>query len=231
MGGKIVTNIAGDHEPIAFNVKSLLSAIPSDVLLVAAAKTRTLLEVEKAVKAGIKAIGQNYIQEASDIFPGLPEGVKKHFIGNLQSNKVNKAVELFDMIETVDSAKIALKLNSAAEQKNKFIDVLIEVNSGCEDNKSGVFLDEVRTLAKCIAELSHVNLKGLMTMGPFTYDQEEARPFFAKTKELFDVMKKDDLDGVVMEYLSMGMTDTYMVAIEEGANIVRIGTGIFGNRK
>ncbi|MDD5633864.1 MAG: YggS family pyridoxal phosphate-dependent enzyme [Candidatus Omnitrophica bacterium] len=215
---------------ITNNVKELLAVLPADVELVAAAKARSTEEILEAVSAGVKVIGENYIQEAEAALKEIGHGVRWHFIGHLQKNKVKKAAELFDMIETLDDVTTAEALNRNCANIGKVMPVLVEVNSGREAQKSGVFPEKVLEFVKTISGLSNISVKGLMTMGPFSGDPEEARPFFKETKKIFDILKKAHLANVEMRYLSMGMTNSYKVAIEEGANVVRIGTRIFGER-
>jgi len=148
----------------------------------------------------------------------------------LQSNKAKKAVRIFDMVETVDSVKLARALDNACQKLGKQMEVLIEVNSGEEPQKAGVMPDEVTPLVKEISQFDNIKVMGLMTMGPFTGDPEDARPYFQKTRAIFEELKGMDIPGVEMKYLSMGMSNSYKVALEEGANMVRIGTKIFGPR-
>ncbi|MDO8716431.1 MAG: YggS family pyridoxal phosphate-dependent enzyme [Dehalococcoidales bacterium] len=209
------------------NVKRVLSQLPGGVQLVAAAKSRTPETVLEAVNAGIKIIGENYVQEAERAFSVVGGRVKWHFIGHLQHNKVKKAVGIFDVIETVDSVEIAREIDRRCSQIGRTMQVLIEVNSGREKQKTGVFPDNVEALVKGIAVLSDVQVVGLMTIGPLLNNPEEARPYFAATRELFEEIKGLNLANVEMKYLSMGMTNSYQVAIEEGSNIVRLGRKIF----
>jgi pyridoxal phosphate enzyme (YggS family) len=212
------------------NVRKILEEIPLGIQLVAAAKTRTPEEIGRAVKAGVRIIGENYVQEAQAAQVVIGDRVKWHFIGHLQTNKVKKAVEIFDMIETVDSMKLAREINKRCAGLEKTMSVLIEINSGREPQKFGVLPDETLELIRDISALKNIRIKGLMTMGPFSGDPEEARPYFSVTRQLFEKIKALDLPGSEMTFLSMGMTNSYRVAIEEGANIVRIGTKIFGER-
>jgi len=211
-------------------VTSCLASLPPDVLLVAAAKTRTPEELKAAIEAGVKIIGYNYLQEAEQMFPHVEHSVQWHMIGHLQRNKAKRAVQLFDMIETIDSLKIAHEVNRHCADMNKIMPVLIEINSGQESNKTGVLPKDVDDLIREISSLSHLRIQGLMTMGPRFGDPEDARPYFRATKETFDRLSKSDIANVEMRYLSMGMSNSYKVAIEEGANIVRIGTKLFGER-
>ena len=209
------------------NIRKLLGNIPAGIDLVAAVKGRQIQDIKEAIDAGIKIIGENYIQEAESLYPAVGNRVQRHFIGHLQKNKVKKAVLLFDMIETVDSIDLAAEIDKRCHEIDKIMPVLIEINSGREPQKAGAFPENVTSLVHEISGLSHVRVMGLMTMGPFTANPESLRPCFAETKLIFDRLQKLDLPNVEMKYLSMGMSDSYRIAIEEGANIVRIGSKIF----
>lgn len=199
--------------------------------LIAAAKGRTPQEILKAARAGIRIVGENYLQEALAAYQIVGRLVKWHFIGHLQKNKVKKAVEIFDLIETIDSVKIAGEVDKRCSKLDKTMPVLIEINSGREPQKFGLLPEEAEDFIKEISNLKHLKIKGLMTMGPLAGDPEEARPYFVETKKLFDKISSLNIPGVEMKYLSMGMSNSYKVAIEEGANLVRIGTKIFGPRQ
>ena len=211
------------------NVKKILSELPEGVELVAAAKTRTAEEILEAINAGIKIIGENYVQEASKTQSAIGD-VKWHFIGHLQKNKVKKAVEIFDMLETVDSPELAGEIDKRCSQISKLMTVLIEINSGREKQKSGVFPEDAENLIREISNFKSIKIAGLMTMGPRFGSPEATRPYFVETKKLFEKIKNLNIPNVEMKYLSMGMTNSYKVALEEGANMVRIGTLIFGER-
>ncbi len=215
---------------IKHNVTVILQELSDSVELVAAVKTRTAEEITEAIEAGVRIIGENYVQEAIAAFPSIGRTVRWHFIGHLQKNKVKKAVEVFDVIETVDSVSLAGEIDKKSRSINKIMSVLIEVNSGREPQKSGVFPEDVKSLIKDISILPNIKVKGLMTMGPISGNPEDARAYFTETRKIFEDIKKSGIEGAYMEYLSMGMTNSYRVAIEEGANIVRIGTKIFGDR-
>ena len=212
------------------NVKKVLAELPEGVRLVGAAKTRTPHEILEAVEAGLEIIGENYVQEAEKAYQVVGRRTKWHMIGHLQSNKAKKAVKIFDMIETVDSMKLAQAIDRACEKIGKIMPVLLEINSGEESQKAGVMPEDTISLVRDILELKNVRIMGLMTMGPFAGDPEDSRPYFQKTRKLFEEIKKMDLAGVDMKYLSMGMSNSYKVALEEGANLVRIGTMLFGER-
>jgi len=215
---------------IADNVHNILKELPQGTQLVAAAKGRSADEVKQAVDAGVKIIVENYVQQAEAVFNMIGNEVKWHFVGHLQKNKVKKAVRIFDMIETVDSVKLAEEINRQCEMRGKTMPVLIEINSGREQQKFGVSPENAEALIRELTKLKNISIMGLMTMAPFFKDAEKARAYFKRTKELFDSVKKLNLPGVDMKYLSMGMSATYKIAIEEGANIVRIGTEIFGEK-
>lgn len=218
-------------EQIRGNVKRLLAELPKGVILEAAAKTHTTEEIMAAIEAGITIVGENYIQEAERAFMVIGRVVKWHFIGHLQRNKVKKAVELFDLIETIDSFPIAEEINRVSSKIGKIMPILIETNSGREPQKFGVFPEDVEELVVKISALASVKIVGLMTMGPYEEDIGKLRPYFRAAKEIFMKIKKSGIPSVDLRYLSMGMSDSYNVAIEEGANIVRVGTGIFGPRR
>ena len=212
------------------NTVEVLNSLPQGVMMVAAAKTRTPEEVKAVINAGVKIVGYNYLQEAERMRRIIGDKVKWHMIGHLQRNKVKKAVLIFDMIETIDSVRLAETVDKQCALIEKKMPVLVEINSGREANKSGVMPEDVFELVKEISALPQLQVQGLMTMGAGFGDSEGARPYFKTTKKIFDRLKEDKIPNVEMRYLSMGMSASYEVAIEEGANIVRIGTKLFGGR-
>jgi PLP dependent protein len=213
------------------NIKRILNELPEGVQLVAATKSRTPKEIQEAIDAGLQIIGHNYVQEAERAWQAIGTAAEWHLIGHLQSNKAKIAARIFDMVETIDSLKLATAIDRACGEINKIMPVLIEINSGEEGQKAGVLPKDAVPLIQNIAdELRNIRVMGLMTMGPFTGNPEDSRPYFARTKNLFDELKSMNMKGVEMKYLSMGMSDSYRIAIEEGANLVRIGTMIFGER-
>ncbi len=212
------------------NVTQLLAELPEGVQLVVAAKGRAPAEILEAVEAGARIVGENYLQEAERAYEVVGTQAQWHFIGHLQRNKVGRAVRLFDMIETVDSSALAREIDKRCGQIGKIMPVLIEVNSGRESQKWGVLPEAVEPLVREISALPNIRVEGLMTMGPEVGDPEDTRPYFIEIRRLFDHLKGLSLPGVFMKYLSMGMTSSYQIAIEEGANIVRIGSRIFGER-
>ena len=215
---------------IAANVKAILAELPVGIELVAAAKTRTASEILQAIEAGVRIIGENYVQEAADIFPAIGGRARWHFIGHLQTNKVKRAVEIFDLIETVDSISLGLEIDKRSAAAGKTMDILVEINSGREAQKAGVLPEEAEPLVRALAGLPNLRVLGLMTMGPFEGDPEDSRPYFKETRRVWDALKIQAIAGAEMRYLSMGMTNSWRVAVEEGANLVRIGTAIFGPR-
>ena len=211
-------------------VKRLLDEIPEGVSLVAAAKTRTTREISEAIRAGVTLIGENYVQEMQAIHEAVPDRAQWHFIGHLQTNKVRKIVEIADMIQTVDSLHLAREIDKRCAGIGKVMPVLIEINSGREPQKAGVMPEDTEELVRRISTLPNLAIQGLMTMGPLAGDPEEARPYFLATRAIFEKLRENPVPNTEMRLLSMGMTNSYRVAIEEGSNMVRIGTLIFGPR-
>ncbi|MCK4519852.1 MAG: YggS family pyridoxal phosphate-dependent enzyme [Candidatus Omnitrophica bacterium] len=212
------------------NVQRILKELPGSVELVAAAKERSVAEIKEALEAGVKIIGENYIKEAQEKFDFLRNKTQWHLIGHLQKNKVKKAVRIFDMIETLDSLALAEALDTECKKIGKIMSVLIEVNSAQEFQKQGLLAENVEPFLKQILKYTNLKPMGLMTMGPWRDNPEELRPYFKKTKALFDKIKAGYGKKIEWVYLSMGMSTTYRIAIEEGANLVRVGTAIFGER-
>jgi len=211
-------------------VTGILQKLPKGVQLVGAAKTRTPLEILEAIEGGLKIVGENYVQEAEQAYQVIGHKVQWHMIGHLQTNKVKKAVKVFDMIQTLGSVKLAEELQRCCERIGSTMPVLIEINSGEESQKSGVLPADAISLHKEVSLLERVRIMGLMTMGPFSLDPEDSRLPFRRTKEIFDTLQEMSIPRVEMKYLSMGMSSSYQVAIDEGANMVRIGTKLFGER-
>jgi hypothetical protein len=199
----------------------------SEIKILAATKSRSVREIEMALDAGIRLIGENTVQEAKAKFSQLSRSPEKHLIGHLQTNKVKTALELFDLIQSVDSLKLAQEIEKRAAPMNKTVPVLIEVNIGGEASKFGVAHEATRTLCEQIAELSQVKIQGLMTVAPYVMNPENVRSYFHEMRELFDSL--DNISSVEKKWLSMGMSQDYEIAIEAGANLIRIGTAIFGS--
>jgi pyridoxal phosphate enzyme (YggS family) len=216
------------------NYKRLRESIPKHVDLVVAAKTRTPEEIEGVIAAGATIIGENYVQEARSVYNQLGDKAKQvrwHIIGHLQRNKVKNAVEIFDMIETVDSVSLAEEIDKRCKQIGKIMPVLVEINSGKEAQKTGIMPEDALGFTKEICSLSNIKIMGVMTMGPRFGNPEDSRPYFVETRKIFEKIKTLGLPNVELRYLSMGMTNSYRIAIEEGSNMVRIGTAIFGERE
>lgn len=204
---------------------------PDEVRVVAAAKGQGHQRIEEAIAAGIRIIGHNYLQEAEQESPAkMRDRVKLHMIGHLQRNKAGKAVDLFDMIETVDDVRLASALDNRASTAGRIIEVLIQVNLAAEPQKSGISEDQAEGLVEAIRSLACLRLKGLMTMPPFFDDPGRARPYFARLRDLRDGLISNGVLAKDMKELSMGMTGDFEVAVEEGATLVRIGTALFGPR-
>ncbi len=213
-------------------VRGILAAIPPHVAVVAAAKTRTLDEIRAALAGGVRAIGENYVQETEVAQSVLGRSSAEwHLIGALQRNKAKDAVRLFDLIQTVDSLRLAEKLDAEGRKIDRVVPILIEVNSGREPQKAGVLPEDVEGFAREIAGLASIEVRGLMTLGPALPDPGALRPYFTETKRRFDALARLELPNVRMTTLSMGMSDSYREAIEEGATMVRLGTALFGARK
>jgi len=201
------------------------------ICLIAVSKTMPAEVVKEAIEAGVTDLGENYIQEARDKVNTLEtSSVNWHYIGHLQSNKAKYAVRLFDLIHSVDSLKLAQELNKYAQKNDKTQSILVQVNVAKEESKSGVYVENTIELLKNISQLTHISVKGLMTMPPYFNAPEKVRPFFAALRELRDQIRAEDLPNIAMDELSMGMTGDFEAAIEEGATMVRIGTAIFGER-
>jgi pyridoxal phosphate enzyme (YggS family) len=204
---------------------------PEAIRLMAVTKTVDDDRILAAIRAGVELIGENYVQEAKRKIEKLGKTSEWHLIGRLQTNKAKHAVHLFDMIHSVDRLELAAELDRRARVAGRVIPILIEVNVGGEESKSGVPFNSAPDLIRMAAPLANLSIRGLMTMPPWFDDPEESRPYFRAMRELRDRITGEAIPRVEMRELSMGMTDDYVVAIEEGATIVRIGRGIFGERQ
>jgi pyridoxal phosphate enzyme (YggS family) len=201
-----------------------------DVKLLGASKSQSIDAIRAAIAGGLALIGENYVQEAKDKKDRIAEFVEWHMIGHLQRNKAKAAIELFDIIESLDNLALARELDKEASKRGKKVRVFIEVNLGNEESKSGIAKNQVVSLVEEVASLSNMRVEGLMTVPPFRKNLEELRPFFRELRELRERLNELRLPNVDLRELSMGMTHDYTVAIEEGATIVRIGTALFGPR-
>ena len=204
---------------------------PESIQLVAVSKTIPAERVKTAVAEGIAVLGENYIQEAREKIEKLSDlSVSWHFIGHLQRNKAKFAVRLFDLIHSVDSFRLAREIDKQAGKISKNQAILIQVNTGKEDSKSGIYAEDAMALVRETAQLENVNIRGLMTLPPYFNAPEKVRPYFQALRQLRDRIREEAIPGVEMGTLSMGMTGDFETAIEEGATMVRIGTAIFGER-
>jgi len=226
---------------ISANYVKYRREIPDHITIIVSCKAKATEEIEQIIDAGATDIGQNYVQEAGQIYTALRKKAAKvrwHMIGHLQTNKINKALSIFDVIQTVDSLEKAAAINKRVERARRHVmPIFIEINIGSEDSKAGIKADEhepfesyMEDLVGDMSRFEHLRVEGLMTMGPRFGNPENVRPYFRRTRMIFEKIKTLDLANVDMKYLSMGMTNSYKVAIEEGSNMIRIGTAIFGER-
>lgn len=224
------------NDDIKRNIEAItarIRAVNSGVKLLAVSKTFDKDAIFAAIESGLDEFGESKIQEAAGKIPAvnvLYKNIKWHFIGHLQTNKASKTVELFDCIQSLDSLRLAEKVSSLALAGNP-VETLLEIKVSGEDSKFGILLEEADAVVRAVKKLPGIRVTGLMAMAPYSADPENARPYFRAAKALFDGLKRHSAGGnVTMDTLSMGMSDDYVVAIEEGATMVRIGTGIFGRR-
>ena len=203
---------------------------PKDVTLIAVSKTKPIEMIEEAMEAGARVFGENKVQELCDKYEQLPKDLHWHLIGHLQRNKVKYIVDKAELIHSVDSLKLAETIEKEAAKKNCVQDILVEVNVAQEESKFGLKVDEVIPFIEKISQFQHICVKGLMTIAPFVENPEDNRPVFANLHKLSVDINEKNIDNVYVNILSMGMTNDYEVAIEEGATMVRVGTGIFGAR-
>lgn len=201
-----------------------------EVLLIAVSKTKPVEMIEEAMSAGIIDFGENKPQELKEKYDVLPKNLKFHMIGHLQRNKIKYIIDRAVMIHSIDSLRLAEAVNEEAEKHGVVMPVLVEVNVAKEESKFGLMPEETEEFIRQIAKLPNIRVEGLMTIAPFVEDAEENREFFVKLRKLYVDIKSKNIDNVSMHHLSMGMTGDYEVAIQEGATMVRVGTGIFGER-
>lgn len=212
---------------VAENFKKIRAELDDKIILVAVTKNHGVDVMREAIDAGATDIGENRVQEAAEKFPFLDRNVTRHLIGHLQTNKVKPAVKLFDVIESVDSIHLATALDKAAASIGKVQNVLIQVNAAREPQKSGVLLENLNSVIEFVDLTENLRLRGLMMIAPNLPDVENCRPLFKQMRTLFDELK---IGRKAFDFLSMGMTHDYKIAVEEGANVVRVGTAIFGER-
>lgn len=203
---------------------------PKEVTLIAVSKTKPVCMLQEAYEAGSRDFGENKVQEITEKFPQMPEDAKFHMIGHLQTNKVGQVIEKAVLIHSVDSVHLAEKIEKEAAKRNLIKDVLLEVNVAEEESKFGLSVDEVIPVLKTIRNFPHIRVKGLMTIAPYVENAEENRKHFKELYQLYVDIKTKNIDNGTMSVLSMGMTGDYEVAVEEGATMIRVGTGIFGSR-
>jgi len=229
-----MVDVAGNYHKILDRISESAGKCgrrAQEIKVLGAAKSQSVESVRAAIAAGVSLIGENYVQEAQEKKAQIPQFVEWHMIGHLQRNKAKASVEIFDLIESLDSMTLALELEKQGRQRGKKIRAFIEVNLAGEESKSGIAKDGVASLLEAVAKLDHVAVEGLMTVPPFREDPEEIRPYFRALRELKDKFNAQRIPHVDLQELSMGMTHDYPVAIDEGATIVRIGTALFGPRK
>ena len=203
---------------------------PEEVTLIAVSKTKLVSAIEEALLSGTLDYGENKVQELCDKYDVLPKNIRWHMIGHLQRNKVKYLVGKTYLVHSVDSLRLAEQIEKEFAKHNQVCDILVEVNIAQEESKFGINAKETEELIRKIAKFEHVRIKGLMTIAPYTEDPESNREYFREIKKLSVDIRDKNIDNVSMDVLSMGMTGDYMVAVEEGATMVRVGTGIFGER-
>ena len=202
----------------------------SEVTLVAVSKTKPVAILQEAYDLGVRVFGENKVQEIREKYEALPKDIEWHMIGHLQTNKVKYIVDKVRLIHSVDSLRLAEVIEKEAEKHNRVVDILLEVNVAEEESKFGLKMPEVIPMAEKVVQLPHIRLRGLMTIAPFVENPEKNRAIFANLHDLYVDIKEKNIDNGTVSILSMGMTNDYEVAVEEGATMVRVGTGIFGAR-
>ena len=225
--------ITENLEQVRRNIVEACKAVnrdPSEVTLISVSKTKPVSMLQEAYDAGSRDFGENKVQEIMDKYPQLPSDIRWHMIGHLQRNKVKYIVDKVALIHSVDSLRLAEAIENEAAKHNVTVPILIEVNVAQEESKFGLKTEEVLSLVESVAVLPHINIKGLMTIAPYVEDPEENREIFRELKKLSVDIAAKNINNVNMSVLSMGMTGDYQVAVQEGATMVRVGTGIFGER-
>jgi pyridoxal phosphate enzyme (YggS family) len=228
-----MVDVAGNYRQILARINEAAVKCrrnPKDIKLLGASKSQSIDAIRAAIGAGMTLIGENYVQEAKEKKDRISESVEWHMIGHLQRNKARAAIELFDIIESLDNLILARELDKEATKRGKKVRVFIEVNLVNEESKSGLAKTQVVSLVEEVATLSNIRVEGLMTVPPFRENLNEMRPYFRELSELREKLNELHVPNVDLRELSMGMTHDYNVAIEEGATIVRIGTALFGPR-
>jgi hypothetical protein len=203
---------------------------PKEIRLLAASKSQSIDKIRAAIEAGIRLFGENYVQELEAKKSAVGEAVEWHMIGHLQRNKVKAAVDLCDLIQSLDNVDLARALDKEGKKRGRAVRVLVEVNLAAEETKSGIPRDQVIRLLAEVGQLSSMKIEGLMAVPPYRDEPEQVRPYFRALRELQDELRERKIPNVDLKELSMGMTHDYQIAIEEGATLVRVGTAIFGPR-
>ncbi len=227
--GQIAENLAHIHAIMA-EAAQKSGRKPEDVTLIVVSKTIDVPRIKEAVEAGETVLGENRVQEIMDKYEAMGPEVHWHLIGHLQTNKVKYIIDKVDMIHSVESFRLAEEISKRAQQKDVTMDILLEINMAEEESKFGLKAEETEEMVRQIAALPNLRIRGLMTVAPFVENPEENRIYFRKMKELLVDINQKKIDNVNMDVLSMGMTNDYAIAIEEGATMVRVGTGVFGAR-
>ena len=225
--------LAENLQQVNANIEKACAAVgraPSEITLVAVSKTKPVSMLQEAYDAGARVFGENKVQEIMDKYDQLPSDIQWHMIGHLQRNKVKYIIDKVAMIHSVDSLRLAQTIEQEAAKKDLVMPILLEVNVAEEDTKFGLKVEEVLPLLEQISSFSHIQVKGLMTIAPFVENPEENREVFRTLKKLSVEISAKKINNVTMSVLSMGMTGDYQVAVQEGSTMVRVGTGIFGER-
>lgn len=225
----IVENIEHVRENIEKACKKVGRSV-DEVTLIAVSKTKPYTDIEEALKSGTLDYGENKVQEMCEKYEILPKNIRWHMIGHLQRNKVKYLVGKTELIHSVDSIRLAEQIEKEYAKKDETANILIEVNMAQEESKFGITSQETEELIRKISTFEHIRIKGLMTIAPYTDNPETNRVYFRQMKKLSVDIRDKNIDNVSMDVLSMGMTGDYQVAIEEGSTMVRVGTGIFGER-
>jgi len=212
------------------NLCKLINRDPKEINIIAVTKTVDSETILKAINYGINIIGENKVQELLGKYDDLKDKAEIHLIGHLQTNKVKYIIDKVKLIHSLDSVKLAKEISKRCKSINRIMDTLVQINIGGEETKYGISPKNVYDFIMEVSTLDNINIKGLMTIAPYFENPELTRPYFRQMKEIFDTLKTYNLPNVEMKYLSMGMTNDYKIAIEEGSNMIRIGTGIFGER-
>ena len=225
--------LAENVQQVNANIEKACAAVgraPSEITLVAVSKTKPVSMLQEAYDAGARVFGENKVQEIMDKYDQLPSDIQWHMIGHLQRNKVKYIIDKVAMIHSVDSLRLAQTIEQEAAKKDLVMPILLEVNVAEEDTKFGLKVEEVLPLLEQISSFSHIQVKGLMTIAPFVENPEKNREVFRTLKKLSVDISAKNINNVTMSVLSMGMTGDYQVAVQEGSTMVRVGTGIFGER-